>query len=192
MRSTGSNNEFLKKYTYFKFCLLSCDICLFDHTTAVCGILVSTPGIKPRPLALKVQSLNHWTAVEVPIYISVCCVDGVFYLVSFSIVDSKSVKVQLSVVRRSCTQKLCWIHLLVLIVAYWIFQDFVYARFPNLDAFCFILLMNCSGWKLRRGETWWPQPGSPVKHWIQETRFFHSLNMGMIVLKSFFFLSIDT
>ena len=27
-----------------------------------CGILVPQPGIKPRPLAVKVQSPNHWTA----------------------------------------------------------------------------------------------------------------------------------
>ena len=30
------------------------------------GILVPRPGIKPAPLALEVQSLNHWTAREVP------------------------------------------------------------------------------------------------------------------------------
>ena len=30
-----------------------------------CGISVLQPGIKPRPLALPVWSLNHWTAREV-------------------------------------------------------------------------------------------------------------------------------
>ena len=31
-----------------------------------CGILVPRPGIEPAPLALEAQSLNHWTAREVP------------------------------------------------------------------------------------------------------------------------------
>ena len=33
---------------------------------AACGILVPQPGIEPVPPALEVQSLNHWTAREVP------------------------------------------------------------------------------------------------------------------------------
>ena len=37
----------------------------FGHTAA-CGILAPGPGIKPRPPALEVQSLNPWTAREVP------------------------------------------------------------------------------------------------------------------------------
>ena len=32
-----------------------------------CGILVPWPGIKPAPLALEAQSLNHWTTREVPL-----------------------------------------------------------------------------------------------------------------------------
>ena len=35
------------------------------HSVA-CGILVPQPGIKPVPSALGAQSLNHWTAREVP------------------------------------------------------------------------------------------------------------------------------
>ena len=31
-----------------------------------CGILVPQPGIKPVPPAVEVQSLNNWTAREVP------------------------------------------------------------------------------------------------------------------------------
>ena len=31
-----------------------------------CGILVSQPGIEPRPTALKAPSLKHWTARELP------------------------------------------------------------------------------------------------------------------------------
>ena len=31
-----------------------------------CGIIVPRPGIKPAPPAFEVQSLNHWTAREVP------------------------------------------------------------------------------------------------------------------------------
>ena len=34
---------------------------------AACGILVPWPGIKPVPPALEAQSLNHWTAREVPL-----------------------------------------------------------------------------------------------------------------------------
>ena len=30
-----------------------------------CGILVPWPEIKPTPLVLEVQSLNHWTTQEV-------------------------------------------------------------------------------------------------------------------------------
>ena len=30
-----------------------------------CGILVPWPGIKLTPLALEVQSLNHWTTRDV-------------------------------------------------------------------------------------------------------------------------------
>ena len=33
-----------------------------------CKILVSWPGIKPVPLAVEVQSLNHWTTREVPLH----------------------------------------------------------------------------------------------------------------------------
>ena len=32
-----------------------------------CGILVPRPGIRPIPPALEAQSLNHWTAREIPI-----------------------------------------------------------------------------------------------------------------------------
>ena len=31
----------------------------------VCGILALHPGIEPMPLAVEVQTLNHWTAREV-------------------------------------------------------------------------------------------------------------------------------
>ena len=30
------------------------------------GMLVPRPGIKPAPLAVEAQTLNHWTAKEVP------------------------------------------------------------------------------------------------------------------------------
>ena len=36
------------------------------HTDRVCEILVPQPGIKPRPMAVKVASPNHWTAREIP------------------------------------------------------------------------------------------------------------------------------
>ena len=38
---------------------------LFSHQA--CRILVPQPGIEPVPPAPGVQSLNHWTAREVPI-----------------------------------------------------------------------------------------------------------------------------
>ena len=33
------------------------------------GILIPPPGIEPVPPALEAQSLNHWTAREVPDYL---------------------------------------------------------------------------------------------------------------------------
>ena len=40
-------------------------LCFWPHFTA-CGILVPWPEIEPIPPALEAQSLNHWTAREVP------------------------------------------------------------------------------------------------------------------------------
>ena len=39
---------------------------LFWLCRTACGILVPRPGIEPVPPAVEVQSLNHWTAREVP------------------------------------------------------------------------------------------------------------------------------
>ena len=39
---------------------------LFIYGHKACGILVPWPGIKPRPPALKVLNLNHWTIREGP------------------------------------------------------------------------------------------------------------------------------
>ena len=39
---------------------------LFLPCCTACEILVSQQGFKPRPSALRVQSLNHWTARELP------------------------------------------------------------------------------------------------------------------------------
>ena len=39
------------------------------HTA--CGILVSQPGVKPAPPALQAQSLNQWTAREVPDFLKI-------------------------------------------------------------------------------------------------------------------------
>ena len=43
-------------------------MCCFSFWThcMACGILVSQPMIKPETPAIQVQSLNHWTAREVP------------------------------------------------------------------------------------------------------------------------------
>ena len=37
------------------------------HSWEACGILVSPPGAKPEPLAVKAQSPNHWTTREFPL-----------------------------------------------------------------------------------------------------------------------------
>ena len=42
----------------------------FFCTTWHAGILVPPPGIQPMPPAVEVQSLNYWTAREVPRYLS--------------------------------------------------------------------------------------------------------------------------
>ena len=39
---------------------------LFWLHCEACGILVPRPGTEPKPRALEVRSLNHWTAREVP------------------------------------------------------------------------------------------------------------------------------
>ena len=41
----------------------------FCPCCAACGILFPRPGIKPVPPELEAQSLNHWTAREVPKFI---------------------------------------------------------------------------------------------------------------------------
>ena len=39
---------------------------LWGATPGACGILVPQPGIKPRPVAVRAQSPNQWTAREFP------------------------------------------------------------------------------------------------------------------------------
>ena len=51
-------NKHLFLFVLFLFILLPCHM--------ACGILVPQEGIKPAAPALKVWSLNHWTAREVP------------------------------------------------------------------------------------------------------------------------------
>ena len=41
-------------------------ILIFWPCHMACVILVPLPGIEPAALALEVESLNHWTAWEVP------------------------------------------------------------------------------------------------------------------------------
>ena len=43
-----------------------CNFFFFLPSPVARGILVPQPGIKPVPPALEAQSLNHWTAREVP------------------------------------------------------------------------------------------------------------------------------
>ena len=47
---------------FFGFFLFVCFF--FWLCCMACGILVPQPGIKPRPMAVKALSPNHWTARE--------------------------------------------------------------------------------------------------------------------------------
>ena len=42
-------------------CVCVCVCVFYGLYHMACGILVPQPGIKPGPLAVKVQSPNHWT-----------------------------------------------------------------------------------------------------------------------------------
>ena len=46
---------------------------MFWLCCVACGILVPQPGIEPAPPAVEAQSLNHWTAREVPIHFFLLC-----------------------------------------------------------------------------------------------------------------------
>ena len=52
-------------FTTFIFYALKIIIIILWGFLAACGILVPHPGIEPMTPAVKVQSLNHWTAREV-------------------------------------------------------------------------------------------------------------------------------
>ena len=56
-------------FFFFSFCLLNEKkfllLLFFGCTTWLCGTLVPRPGLEPRPLALKSQSPNYWTAGKV-------------------------------------------------------------------------------------------------------------------------------
>ena len=52
--------------SYGPFCLDNVYFFIFWPCCVACGILVPRPEIKPHAPAVKVQSLNHWTAREVP------------------------------------------------------------------------------------------------------------------------------
>ena len=54
---------------YFHYCFLILHFYLqyfFSLHHVACGILVPWPGMEPAPLAVKVQSLNHWTTRQFP------------------------------------------------------------------------------------------------------------------------------
>ena len=58
---------------------LNCDmwdlLAACELLVAACRIFVPRPGIKPGTLALRIQSLSHWTAREAPqlfFNISIC------------------------------------------------------------------------------------------------------------------------
>ena len=43
------------------------EIFFFFFYRVTCGILVLQPGIEPTPLAVKLQSLNHWITKDIPL-----------------------------------------------------------------------------------------------------------------------------
>ena len=53
----------LDLFSNITFCLF---VFVFWLHSVPCGTLVPQPGIEPVPIALETQSLNHWTAREVP------------------------------------------------------------------------------------------------------------------------------
>ena len=65
------------------FPVISILFCFFGCAT--CGILVPWPGIKPLPLTVEAQSLNHWTAREVPLFFCWAHVVSLFWLLYFSV-----------------------------------------------------------------------------------------------------------
>ena len=48
-----------KHLFYYSVCISLC---------VACAIIAPQPGIIPRPTAVNVPSLNHWTAREIPVY----------------------------------------------------------------------------------------------------------------------------
>ena len=61
-------NLFLKNLNLFIY------LFIFGHVTQACEILVPQPGIEPLPPAVEAQSPNHWTAREVPIFLTLSLV----------------------------------------------------------------------------------------------------------------------
>ena len=55
-----------KNFNSFEQLVLGCCFFPFQSHWAACKILVPQPGIEPLPPAVEAQSLNHWTAREVP------------------------------------------------------------------------------------------------------------------------------
>ena len=50
----------------------------FFFCPMACGILVSQPGIKPGPLAVKVWCLNHWITRQYPRFFNINIKHGLF------------------------------------------------------------------------------------------------------------------
>ena len=63
------------------------NLSIFWLCHVACGILFPQPGIKPRPLAVKVQSPNHWTDRKFPCYLCF------WHHISNSISKSKIMKI---------------------------------------------------------------------------------------------------
>ena len=78
MKSIFSNKKTFSEtdiVIYFCRFLFFLNMCLKDFFFVgggggrmACGILVPRPGIEPASPTLEAQCLNHWTALEVPIF----------------------------------------------------------------------------------------------------------------------------
>ena len=69
--NTNLVQDIVRRYFYFiylVFYFILLFYFIFWPLSAACGILVPRPGIEPTPPALEAESLNHWTAREVPLY----------------------------------------------------------------------------------------------------------------------------
>ena len=54
------------EHVFGQYIIITIYFILFGHTARHAGLFVPWPGTEPGPSAVEAQSLNHWTAKEVP------------------------------------------------------------------------------------------------------------------------------